>query len=409
VRLAPLPPVITARDLGQLVDRTGLPAGTVEFALRLLLALKIAARHTIRVGPTQDKERHLVVHEDRLQALFALPPAERLRRVIDTWLAMDDAAELGPVVSRHGGLEVHFNRPYYVGWGTKGPEAAAARRLVARLIGRLPAGDTPYDLTSLLDLLWHLAPDRLGTATDHMGHATWWFTPEGQSSHRLDLEKRQDWLRVWRPLVESILAGPLTWLGLVEAERGEEAFRVRPAAAALSGRPVEGAPLEGTEPLVVEVAPGETALMVVVPPNTLNPDVHARLLELGEMAEASPLGLRYRLPAARIQFAFEDGMTGPELLDLLSDLAGGDLPAPARRLVERWWAGHGSVRLYDDLTLVELGDDLLLRELTATTSLRQGVIHTFSPRLVAVEPALADTLVRELLRLGHTPSVVEAP
>jgi hypothetical protein len=65
------------------------------------------------------------------------------------------------------------------------------------------------------------------------------------------------------------------------------------------------------------------------------------------------------------------------------------------------------VRLYDDLTLIELADDYLLPELLRVTSLPAAMIHTLSPRLIAVDPQAVDRLVAELTRAGHPPGVFE--
>jgi hypothetical protein len=80
-----------------------------------------------------------------------------------------------------------------------------------------------------------------------------------------------------------------------------------------------------------------------------------------------------------------------------------------RNVLEGWWTGYGNVRLYDDLTLLDLGDDILLRELRATTSLEDAMVDTFTPRLVAVDGARVEALIAELRSLGHTPRVVEEP
>ncbi|MDQ2741959.1 MAG: hypothetical protein M3Z66_06630, partial [Chloroflexota bacterium] len=95
------------------------------------------------------------------------------------------------------------------------------------------------------------------------------------------------------------------------------------------------------------------------------------------------------------------------LMALLGERAGGTLPEAVQAILERWWESYGAIRLYDEVTLVELGDDLLLRELLAASSLRDSVLHTFSPRLVAIDSARVDELVEELTRLGYTPRVVE--
>jgi hypothetical protein len=197
--------------------------------------------------------------------------------------------------------------------------------------------------------------------------------------------------------------------------RGDElvAFRVRPSAAALNGREVEtptpageGA-LSRDGQLTVEMD-RRTGLPVVTVPSGSSDGVDRTLLaRVGQMIEASPHGLRYQLLPARLQYAFDDGLQGPDLIEALAIQSGGKLPADVRSTLERWWNDYGSVRLYDELTLIELSDDILLRELLATTSLDRALIHSFSSRLIAVDPSMVDALMAELTRQGHTPRVIE--
>jgi hypothetical protein len=41
----------------------------------------------------------------------------------------------------------------------------------------------------------------------------------------------------------------------------------------------------------------------------------------------------------------------------------------------------------------------------AATSLKEHLVHVFSPRLAAIEPESLDILRSELVRLGYTPMV----
>ena len=75
-------------------------------------------------------------------------------------------------------------------------------------------------------------------------------------------------------------------------------------------------------------------------------------------------------------------------------------------MIDAWWKDYGNVRLYDDLTLIELGDDILLQELLATSSLRNVVVEVVTPRLVAIDPVAIRPLLGEMERLGYTPRVV---
>jgi len=96
-----------------------------------------------------------------------------------------------------------------------------------------------------------------------------------------------------------------------------------------------------------------------------------------------------------------------ESLRILAERAGGNVPADVRAVLDAWWNSYGNVRLYDDLTLIELDDDILLQELLATSSLRGALVNVITPRLVAVEPAAMRPLLGEMERLGYTPRVLE--
>jgi hypothetical protein len=159
--------------------------------------------------------------------------------------------------------------------------------------------------------------------------------------------------------------------------------------------------------LAADVALTVEADLTVRVPSGADLSVHGLLRRAGELVDTSGRGLAYGLTAASVRDAFDGGLTGPDLLAWLAAHADGPLPAVARRTLEGWWARYGTLRLYDEVTLLELGDDLLVRELQATTSLDKSLLCTFSPRVVAVDPAAADALVAELTRLGHTPRVVE--
>src|SRR6266849_6700696 len=123
-------------------------------------------------------------------------------------------------------------------------------------------------------------------------------------------------------------------------------------------------------------------------------------------SRGSAEGLRYRLTAERVQTAFDDGLSGPELLGFLEESSSKPIPGRVRSSIERWWASYGSVRLYDELSLVELSEEVLPAEvLAAVPALRQHLVYALSPRLLAVEPAAADVVVAELVRLGYAPRV----
>ncbi len=397
------PALFTAReDLRRLEELTGQTPAMIDFSLWILLRLGIVEDYTQQPG------YGLTIREDLLRTLFALPSGQRLDVISTAWLDAQDLLELGMVVGEKGPLALHYSLKGQTYWAATHPNAGAVRALVARIVAYLPAETEWYSVESLLTLCRKLAPDLLGNPNLY-GGPRWWFSRPG-SSRRFDLMQPEDWRRVWAALVRTILTGPMSWLGLIEVgtRHGEPvAFRVRPAAAVLGDRP---APLERPDdapPLLLEIDPSTHTPLVTVPPNTLDSGIHSMLAAIGTMAGASPQGLRYRLTAQGVQRAFDGGASGPQLMALLGERAGGTLPEAVQAILERWWESYGAIRLYDEVTLVELGDDLLLRELLAASSLREAVLQTFSPRLVAIDSARVDELVEELTRLGYTPRVVE--
>jgi len=397
------PALFTAHeDLRRLEELTGQTPDMIDFSLWILLRLGIVEAYTEPPGYV------LTIREDLLRTLFSLPPAERLDAIRTAWLDAQDLVELGMVVGEKGPLALHYSLKGQTYWAATHPNAGAVRGLVARIVGYLPAETEWYSVESLLTLCRKLAPDLLGNPNVY-GGPRWWFSRPG-SSRRFELTQQEDWRRVWAALVRTILTGPMSWLGLIEvgARHGEPvAFRVRPAAAVLGERPVRLERPDDAPVLLLEIDPSTHTPLVTVPPNTLDNGIHATLAAIGTMAGASPQGLRYRLTAQGVQRVFDSGASGPQLIAVLGERAGGTLPEAVQAILERWWESYGAIRLYDEVTLIELGDDLLLRELLAASSLREAVLHTFSPRLVAIDSARVDELVEELTRLGYTPRMVD--
>jgi hypothetical protein len=388
VRLLPPRLPLADADLARLAERSGAPPVAVAFVVRLLASL----------GALEGVDR-LRPREDALARLFGLDLASRLGAFCAAWLALTDWTELSLLVDADGPLQLHCQLSYGASELPE-PEMVDGRRTVAGLIGRAAPGSW-HGVEALLEPLSRLSPRPLVRPAYHRPNAAW-FADRGGT--RLRRQTVEGWQRVARAAVGVLLDGPLSWLGLVDVsgEPGRvDAFRVRPAAAVLTGREVR-----------LEAAPGELLvdddLTVLVQPGAADVDTHARLGRLGELLEASPAGLRYRLTAERVQAAFDAGLTGPDLLDFLAAGSRVPLPAGARSIVEQWWIRYGAARLYDELCLIELADDFLLPELLSTTPLRGWLIHSFSPRLIAVEPSAVDDLVAALARLGHAPRVVEA-
>jgi hypothetical protein len=63
------------------------------------------------------------------------------------------------------------------------------------------------------------------------------------------------------------------------------------------------------------------------------------------------------------------------------------------------------VRVYDALTVLELADDLALRELSANTSLAKHIVYQLSSRAVVLKEDAVDQLIEEMQERGYTPRI----
>ncbi len=384
--------------IDRLVTRTGQSADAVEFALKLIVVLEI-------VQATSG----FTIQSERLQALLDVPSAERTRRLVTVWLAKIGAFELGLLPQFDNRLTIMW-RPVHSSWHELLPRAiAGTARYLIRLLGRLPAG-VWLDLHALTEVVEKLATEGVPSLSQ-LRHAqvsslglTLGRVSNQEKAQAFSFRTTEDWSRLFAALVPALVGGPLRWLGLVVAIVRSDcsgAFLIRPEMDALTERESTAGP-ESPAPVVVR-----DDLTVLVPARTSDVAIHGQLARAGELIEASGEGLRYRLTAAGLRAVFDAGTTGPEFAKFLSSRAGKKLPAAVTRAIDAWWSGYGAIRLYDELTLIEFGDDVLLTELLAATSLGSSLMHTFSPRLIAIEPARADDLVTEMTARGYAPRVIE--
>lgn len=406
VTLLPQPPLLSDADLRYLAERTGGPVDMIGFAMEILAALGIVT--SSRRGSTPQ----LVADESLLYALLQLSPVDGTILLTETWLSLFDAFDFRGITLRGKPLQLHtLQLPFYAPLAMGEPRSSAVRNLMTRLLGRLSTGEAEarwYDLPSWLDLLWTLTPELLGKGAVPVGE--WWFSGTSGQEPRLNLEDRAGWQEIWEPLTESILLGPMTWLRLVDTsgrDDGTLSFRPRPEAAMLVQEPPGEAVHPAGRPLSLQVDPPSGTPEILVPAGYPDLPLHLLLTEIADLADISRAGLRYRLTRQRAQQVFDGGASGPDLLRILADRAGGSVPEDVRTVLDAWWQGYGNVRLYDDLTLIEFDDDILLRELLATSSLRGALVDVITPRLVSVEPAAVRPLLGEMERLGYTPRVLE--
>ncbi|HEY8745336.1 MAG TPA: helicase-associated domain-containing protein, partial [Chloroflexota bacterium] len=385
-RLTPVPPMLERGEQQSLAQRMGRGNGFVTLAMHVALTLQIL-----------EATGELHAEPERLLNLCSLSPVVRRQVYVACLAAPHFLGELRRLLSEGGPLELHCHLGYF---GQNTPllnQAAQLRMLLLRAVDRLPR-DVWYDYRSFRESLRHWAPFQSpGLSFAQVGRAdrpTWWISDHQHPDQPLDLKTPTGWQQLYGRFVDDVFSGVLSWVGMIDLvvnADGPQAFRVRS--------------------LNVETADGRLHLgddLTIQVPAGLTDSSAYSLLERGaELIHVSREGLRYRLTAERVRDLFAQGVDGPLLVRLLEGNARRSLPAILQSTLERWWTGYGQVRLYDDLTLIELADDYLLPELLRTTSLSSAIIYTFSPRLIAVEPAAVERLSGEMARAGHPPSIAE--
>ena len=399
-RLAPEPSILSGTTLEELRARTGQPPAAIAFALRLLVDLGIGRA-----------AGHLTLDEERLRQFLASPESQRRQLLARGWSGMGGWVDVALLVGAWGTLQVGGAASVLgYSWSYAALRLQQSRGLLARLLASATPG-VWYSLSGFLDTLVDLAEIAGLTKAGAWGYGRvgdqpgWWVSSARDPRERLDLGSGPGWELLLRSHATAQLRGPLRWLALVEVATtvdGQEALRVLPEAGALVGRAAPPEP--ATTPAGLTFGDD---LTILVPVALNDARVYHVLGLAAELVGAAPAGLRYRLAVERVQALFEAGMSGPDLRDFLAGHADGPMPAAMRSQLDAWWREYGTLRLYDDMTLIELADDLLLPELLATTSLQQHLLHQFTPRLVAVAAPGVDDLVVELTRLGQPPRVLE--
>ena len=336
--------------------------------------------------------------------------------------AAPDASPSTPRRTRRAGRAPaahHAAPPGHAGDGSGRATALRLARLHLRL-GQLPlaraqlealAGRAALDEGALLDLAearWRTG-DLAGA-----GEAAGALLARGRDDALALLIVAESVAAVGRPgearpqsaRAQAMIEGPLRWFGAVEfAYDGKElaAFQVTPLGAWLFSETKAGS-YTGTAP--AEEAGAEAIRWL--------DDSTLRLRATSDAVRVMPLVrafadptrelLTFRVSNDSLARAFEKGIAVAEIAAKFAEM-GAPLPSALRARMDALEANYGRIHLYEHLTVLELADDMALRELLAGTSLSQYIVHQFSPRVVIVREEGVDELANELVKKGYTPRV----
>ena len=404
----PLLAMITSEATQNLETQTGLSAGLCEWLVPLLGALQIIVPPTLASGTSPATTLPCVlVSTPGFEMWLGLTPEQRLRRAWIAWL--EQTVDGMETVHTERRLALRSGTSFKVMRGIGAQDFSPAhlaaewcglRRYLARALRGLPTRvwiSWPLFRATLFSLR-PSAAHTLKTIDD------WWFArPDGA---KIVDAKLEDWLRTTGAILETMLTTALSWFGAVECALGHDGtliqFRVTVTGVWLltnkeADLPASAVPKQkAEEPLTWQ---GE--LTWRVPPAPSRIDFIALSRKLGEPA-GQPF--TYRLTNQSVEHALAQGVS-MDLVHAQFERFGIPLTPAARALIAEIVGHFGRLRVYEALTILELADDLTLRELLASTSIARAIVFQLSPRVVVIRDDAVDTLVSEMVARGHTPQV----
>jgi hypothetical protein len=392
VAVPPPQMLLADEDLARLVEVASVPAEKLEFLLQLMLELDLVENENERLLP-----RPAVM--DRYTQGGS---AEQWRAVAQAYLSMTQWSELDMLL-RSDDQWVLARNPYFTIKHTHfRSQLARIRQMVARFLAS--AGERRYCPFSLVEgALPRLWPSffqiRRSSKAGLLPAALELGMRDGPQSQEADQCLPQV------AFLRTMLLGPLQWLGLLKtcSAHGEEAaFWCDGLGELLWGSPSEtqGAPV--AEPVSLDCATGT----ISVASRAVDPDIPTFLGQIAALESVHDGRYAFRLDAKAAHAAFEGGKLLSELEAEWNATMAHPMPDAFRRTLDQWWTSYGRVRLYEGFALLEVDNEVTLRELEATTSLGQHVKARVSPCHLLVPAELVDDLMREIRARGHTPQQV---
>lgn len=271
----------------------------------------------------------------------------------------------------------------------------ALRAEVVDLLIGLQA-DAWYDLDRLDVLFYQVLRDPLNAAQRQGGGYLRWY----QATGALDAQQMpvQTWRQTYGQLLRAVLAGPAYWLQLVElGYDGSRWVAVRVPSTTVVG---EARP---APPDALGFAENE---FLLIRTSRWMGELRRLALLIAKEAAQRPDVRVFRLSAAALRATLRRGLSVADVAGQFA-AAGFSLPPAMVQQLQTWQDRAGRHHLYDNLAVIELGEDVLLAEIQAIAHLQDIPVYRASPRcLLVLEPAAVPTLTDELVRRGYTPKVL---
>ena len=328
------------------------------------------------------------------------------------WLTQPTYAELFDL--QEEGLHLRFRtgplgRPA-LRTGELETENGEARQVLVALLAKVPLNQW-ISFSAFARFVYRLNPTFLQRRQSIFSLPAWWLErEEGRPLHPAQLN---DWMHVEGRYLNRLLCGPFHWWGLSDlalSSAGQlQAFRLTPLAGLLLNGTIGSRHVikDNDQAPATMLKISQTGDILIFCSSSAWPLIES-IEDFAEVAGVQSGWLRYRLTARSLGDAFSRGLHPGDLLQVLRQhaSAGEPLTSMLERLEQRI-ASYGRLRLYIDVTLLEVSDTPVMRELAATTPLEEQVVRAIHPTALILKKQGVERIVQDLKRRGQTPLLHE--
>jgi hypothetical protein len=319
----------------------------------------------------------------RARKWLELPRARRLLTLQRTWADDPTWNDLWRVPAL---------RPEATGWRN---DPKRARTALLRYLRELDP-DEWYGIGDFVKVMKRVDPDFQRPDGDYKS----WYIRHAQTGQLL--LGWENWEQVEGALLRYYFAGPLFWLGVVDlgylapGERAPFAFKLTVWGAKWLGKPVE----LPSDP--------ERAPMVIAADGTIHVPEGAddwERLHLERLSAPTEQGT-YKLNREQVVALLMEGSDIQRVLRFLEHTTNGFLPEAVQDTLRKWALGVGRITL-ESVTLLEVDDPKLLRDLQRQPHLAQLFVRVVGPKSVIIPTARQSEIVALLRKAGYLPRVVD--
>jgi len=202
-----------------------------------------------------------------------------------------------------------------------------------------------------------------------------------------------NWDRVEGALLQSVLTGPLLWLGLIEIDPDATMFSLTPRGAKLLGLAQEA--VEVTESDRVFAVRADATIHI----SSARRYDRFQLARIADLIAVVNEEYRYRLTPPSLTRANSQKISTEKVLDFLAQAADHDLPPTLTKAIQRW-ASKGTEVKVQRAVIVQVKDAAILKRLQESPKTRGITIEVLGPTAARINEKDWPKLVSILAEAG---------